>query len=189
MRTLRTARLQLRALKAAELAEVNAASNGPAASTLSDEAVRWMERMGTNSDPRLGGGWSFRHGVTHRLIGLCLYFSSDPSGDAAEISYIVPPPYRSRAYCTEAMTAIVGDLFEKVGFSRLYADVATDNPASLRVLAKLSFIPGDPGAGTVVVGVDHRPARRHHLDARDYAFAAGASVDDDAGRASALTSP
>ncbi len=181
MRTLRTARLQLRALKAAELAEVNAASNGPAASTLSDEATRWMERIGDNANPRLGGGWSFRHRVTGRLIGLCLYFCGDAGGDAAEISYIVSPPYRSRAYCTEAMTAIVGDLFDRVGFSRLYADVATDNAASLRVLAKLSFSPAEADGAPVFVGADRRPAGRHHLKARAYASVTRTPADVEEG--------
>ena len=146
-----------------------------------------METVGGHRDPRLGGGWSFRHGVTGRLVGLCLYFSGDPAGEAAEISYIVSPPYRGRGYCTEAMDAVVGDLFGQVGFLRLHADAATDNAASLRVLAKLSFHPRDDEPDAVFVGLDRRPARRHHLEAPSSARAALAPADK-AGK-EAATSP
>lgn len=165
MRMLRTARLRLRPLKAAELAEVNAANNGPPGSAASAEALRWMERTGPGADPSLGGGWSFRYAVSGRLIGLCLYFCPDAALGAAEISYIVSPAYRRRGYCTEAMAAVVADLFAHVGFRRLYADVATDNTASLRVLAKLAFDGGEAASEPVAVGLDRRPAVRRHLHA------------------------
>lgn len=171
MRPLLTPRLRLRALSAEDLAAVNVACNDAAAADLSEEALRWMAELAAGGDPHLGGGWSFRHRLTDRLIGLCLYSGAGGAGDGAEISYIVVPSYRRRAYCREAMAEITGELFDGLGFARLYADVAPDNVASMQVLARLAFAPGDPEA-PVHVGLDRRPAVRLHL-ARE-AWAAGA---------------
>lgn len=176
MRSLLTRRLRLRALTAEDLAAVNAACNDAAAAHLSEEALRWMAELAAGGDPHLGGGWSFRHRLTGRLIGLCLYSGAGGEADGAEISYIVVPPCRRRAYCREAMEAVTGELFDGLGFTRLYADVAPDNVASMRVLARLAFAAGDPAQAPVHVGLDRRPAVRLHL-ARE-AWVAG----DDAAR-------
>lgn len=69
------------------------------------------------------------------VIG-CIGFEAGEEG--AELGYWLARPYWGRGYATEAGGAAV-EMMRALGFDRLAAGYAIDNPASGRVLAKLGF--------------------------------------------------
>ena len=57
-----------------------------------------------------------------------------------EIGFILHPDHWGRGYVTEAMQAVIPELFAMSEVPALTADVDPLNPASLKVLAKLGFV-------------------------------------------------
>lgn len=64
-----------------------------------------------------------------------------------ELEFYISKPYRNRGYCTEAATAVIGQLFGKglsvdgnvLTVDRLYSTTIAGNASAVRVLQKLGF--------------------------------------------------
>lgn len=56
-------------------------------------------------------------------------------GDAIEIGYVIHPDHQKKGYATEALSAVIDDLFSK-GYREVRAAAFADNAASLRVMEK-----------------------------------------------------
>ena len=61
-------------------------------------------------------------------------------GKSVEVGYIIDPAHHSRGYCSEALRALIGDLFAR-GFERVFAGAFDHNTASLRVMEKCGMVP------------------------------------------------
>lgn len=59
--------------------------------------------------------------------------------DKGEIGYWVGAPFWSTGFATEAVEAVVAQVFAERRFARLTAEVFQDNPASAKVLTKAGF--------------------------------------------------
>ena len=139
---IRTPRLVLRPLVAAELPEVaRLASDWDVAAmtaripypyTLND-AQQWFE--GLEEGETVQTVTSIHDG---RLLGLTGYH---PTADrrSAEIGYWIGKSYWGNGYATEAAKALVAFCFDRAGFKELTCCHFADNPASARVIAKLGF--------------------------------------------------
>lgn len=55
--------------------------------------------------------------------------------NSVELGYLIHPDYHGRGYMTEALTALILDLFAR-GFDEVVCGAFEENPASLRVMAK-----------------------------------------------------
>lgn len=55
--------------------------------------------------------------------------------NAVELGYLIHPDYHGQGYMTEALTALIPDLFAR-GFDEVVCGAFEENPASLRVMAK-----------------------------------------------------
>ena len=55
--------------------------------------------------------------------------------NSMELGYLIHPDYHGRGYMTEALTALIPDLFAR-GFDEVVCGAFEENPASLRVMAK-----------------------------------------------------
>jgi RimJ/RimL family protein N-acetyltransferase len=64
---------------------------------------------------------------------------SDAELRAAEIWYVVDPPYQGKGYATEAARALIGFAFEQLGLHRVWADADPRNPPSLRVMERIGL--------------------------------------------------
>jgi ribosomal-protein-alanine N-acetyltransferase len=73
-------------------------------------------------------------------VGELSFKGHNPDG-SVEIGYGITPPFRGRGYATEAVGAAVFWALRQPGVTRVEAETAPDNAASLRVLEKCSFIP------------------------------------------------
>ena len=56
-------------------------------------------------------------------------------GNSVELGYLIHPDYHGQGYMTEALTALIPDLFAR-GFDEVVCGAFEENPASLRVMAK-----------------------------------------------------
>src|SRR5690554_140959 len=71
--------------------------------------------------------------------GVGFELKTDIFRKTAEIGYWLSTPYWGRGICTEALCALVPWGFETRGYTRIYAGVFSNNPASMRVLEKAGF--------------------------------------------------
>ncbi len=96
------------------------------------------------------------------LIG-CIGFERDADEGEASIGYWIGRPYWGQGYATEAIGALVGLAFGRLGLHRLTASVVPENHASARTLGKAGF----RAAGLETIDA---PARGRRLDVDIYAL-------------------
>lgn len=73
------------------------------------------------------------------LIGTISIHSIHDGFERGEVGYALMKRYWNQGYVTEALLTILTYAFEKVGFNRIEAHHAVDNPASGAVLLKAGF--------------------------------------------------
>lgn len=61
-------------------------------------------------------------------------------GGTVELGYVIDPAHQNRGYATEALAAVIAELF-RMGFSRVEAAHFEENPASGRVMCKCGMRP------------------------------------------------
>ena len=78
----------------------------------------------------------------HYLVGI--YFEKkligfinevEVDGRAIELGYVINPSYHNRGFATEALTAVIDDLFKK-GFHKIITGAFEENVASIKVMKK-----------------------------------------------------
>ena len=82
------------------------------------------------------------HGAEHFVLGIyregrLIGFLNDTGTDSGtvEVGYALHPDHWNHGYATEALTAVIGELF-RLGFSAVRAGFFEENPASGRVMEK-----------------------------------------------------
>lgn len=136
---IRTARLVLRPLVPSDLDDmlpllcsnkVNATYMLPDF-TAREDAIKLFERLRILS-----------HSAEHLLFGIYLAdqligFLNDTgfSDGMVEVGYVISPDHWNRGYATEALTAVIEELF-RLGFTTVRAGFFEENPASGRVMEK-----------------------------------------------------
>lgn len=96
-----------------------------------EDAVRLFERLLTLS-----------HSSTHLVVGVScgdkligFLNNTEITDDHIEVGYAFHPDYWNRGYATEALTAMIEELF-RLGFPTVRAGYFEENPASGRVMEK-----------------------------------------------------
>lgn len=74
-----------------------------------------------------------------KLIGDCALKLRAGEPRIAEIGYTINSRYQGQGYATEAVRALIGELFGALNVHKVAALVDVRNPASFRVLEKLGF--------------------------------------------------
>lgn len=97
-------------------------------------------QMLAEAPSQLGWGvWLIIHAKERSLLG-DLGFRGKPEGeDTVEMGYEVLPEYRNQGYAFEAVQALVEWANKQQGLQRIIAHCPEDNPASMRILAKLGM--------------------------------------------------
>ena len=136
--TLYTPRLTLRPLRETD-ADAFAAMMVPEVTQMLSSHRTGMTRDEVLADlPRRAwrGTLGFTLGIEHqqKLIG-----TVGCGGAPANIGYFLAPNMWGQGIMTEALSAFVPDLFQRLPLSRLTADHFEDNPASGAILRKLGF--------------------------------------------------
>ena len=136
---IQTNRLQLRSLVATDIEDVLAIlCNDKIKLTYMlpdfpnrEDAVKLFQRLLTLS-----------HSAEHLVVGICcdekligFLNSTEIVNDSIEVGYAFHPDYWNHGYATEALTAMISELF-RLGFSTVRAGYFSENPASGRVMEK-----------------------------------------------------
>ncbi|HYC74404.1 GNAT family N-acetyltransferase [Brevundimonas sp.] len=137
-----TERLRIRPLRAADAEAVHEihelVGHGRARRTLDQLRALYSEM---EARPDEAAGW---HGLVVELgdgvvigeIGVCV---GHPEEKQAELGYSLHPRFWRQGYATEALTAVLFDLFSRRRLHRVVATTAADNVASRDLLARLGF--------------------------------------------------
>jgi [ribosomal protein S5]-alanine N-acetyltransferase len=76
---------------------------------------------------------------TGEVIGDCALFNGIAQSQRAEIGYCLKRKHWGNGYMTEAIAALIGHGFERIGLRRLEADVDPRNQSSINLLERLGF--------------------------------------------------
>lgn len=141
---LRTERLLLRPLREADIDTVLAYRNDPAVAALQDwdlpvsqeHVAEQVARTWSDIEP----GQSRQIGIEHdgELLG-DLYVGLDEHGGVAEIGFTLRTEHQGKGYASEAVSAVVDDLIDRLGVHRLTAELSKDNVASIRLLERIGM--------------------------------------------------
>ncbi|MBO4229908.1 MAG: GNAT family N-acetyltransferase [Clostridia bacterium] len=71
-----------------------------------------------------------------KMIGSCGFTSFDDDNSSGEIGYVLNPDFWGQGLMSEAVTAVLGFGFERLGLHRIEAKVMLENVRSRRVLEK-----------------------------------------------------
>lgn len=93
-----------------------------------------------------------------QTIGIVDLMNFDPQHQRAEIGIVVMTPWRRKGYAKEAIAQIVKYSTERLHLHQLYAFVATDNEASLRLFSKSGFVSGSVLTDWLFDGCDYHDA-------------------------------
>ncbi|NEA40210.1 GNAT family N-acetyltransferase [Streptomyces sp. SID11385] len=112
---------------------------GWSAPVTEDEARRLVREF-TAADPD-APGW-FQYAVEERESGVLVGdvgVRLDANGMQADLGFTLAPAAQGRGYATEAVRAVLGDLFERRGLRRVSAVCDARNHASARLLERVGF--------------------------------------------------
>ena len=160
---IRTARLVLRPLTDDDAAALSAMGVPQVARMMSTVGAPWSldEVRDWIAKSRWRGCPGFRLGIC--LADGTLVGSAGLGGEPLGCAYFLAPAHWGRGYATEAMRALLADAFARFGLSVIEAEAFLDNPASLRVLAKLGFKAVADGIGTSQARLEPAPIRLYRL--------------------------
>lgn len=155
---LRTDRLHLRWLTAADAGLLLAVWNDPAfLRYVGDRGIRTVEaaaeafRDGPQRLYKDYGYGPYRVALrdSNQVLGICGLFRREGLDDP-DIGYALLPQFCGRGYATEAARAVIFHARETLGFKRLTALINPDNTASIKLVEKLGLsfermllMPGD----------------------------------------------
>jgi RimJ/RimL family protein N-acetyltransferase len=145
--TLRTDRLLLRPLRAADARAIFAIRSDPKvmryASSLPLTSLDHAEAFIAREAAGMAAGESLRLGLQRleddTLIGTCILFYMNAQCRRAEIGYELRPDAWGRGYMHEALRALLHFGFTELQLNRVEADIDPRNVASARSLERLGF--------------------------------------------------
>jgi [ribosomal protein S5]-alanine N-acetyltransferase len=143
-----TARLRVRLIEEADLADLFAVNGDP-------EVTRFLP-YATWESPASGNAWFKRmtdlqatgtalqfvvvDKARDKAIGTCLVFRYDEPSARAELGFVLARKHWGGGFMTEALTALIDCAFENMAMRRLEAEVNPRNAASGKLLRRLGFV-------------------------------------------------
>jgi len=92
--------------------------------------------------------WGIADNATNRIVGTCGYYRG--FGNAAgELGCILLPVHYGKGYMTRAMQLAITFGFETMGLERIWAETATNNTNTIKLLERLNFTKTDISANSV----------------------------------------
>lgn len=144
---LRTERLVLRPVRAADIDPITAYRNDPEVSALQDWDLPYprerAEALVADHADRLDvePGRPMQLGIEREgeLVG-DVYVGLDGDGGVAEVGFTLARAHQGRGYAVEAVAAVVDDLVDRLGVHRVFAQLAPQNLPSARVLERVGML-------------------------------------------------
>lgn len=105
-----------------------------------DETRRWLSRMIAHQEKHGFCFWAVVEKESNQLIGSCGMAYQLDGGLPIEFGYTLARAFWGRGLATEAASAALGYIFEKIDLPEIAASVDSRNVASIRVLEKVGFV-------------------------------------------------
>lgn len=101
-----------------------------------DQARAWISTHEENFKKNLGIQFAITLKNSGELIGCIDYLGFNHANKKAEVGYWVGVPYWGKGYCTEALSAMIKNGFEKLNLNKIIARHMSNNLASGKVMQK-----------------------------------------------------
>ncbi len=75
----------------------------------------------------------------NRLIGTTGFADFDFENNSGEVGYVLNPAYQGKGYMTEAVKAILGVAFDRIGLNKVNLRIMEENKASIRLAERSGF--------------------------------------------------
>ena len=145
--TLRAARLTLRTLSEADVADVLAVFSDPLVlrywdgplMTTHQDAMQYIERIHYGFRRRELMQWAIADAATDAVIGTCTLTHLSIIHERAEIGFALRQNRWGQGLGSEAVAAAIDFGFQELGLHRIEADVDPRNQRSLKLLERLGF--------------------------------------------------
>jgi [ribosomal protein S5]-alanine N-acetyltransferase len=145
---LETERFLLRAVMSDDIADIFRIMSDPRVKryfgslpmTSPDEAEQRVQRIQTAFQEHSGIRWAIADRAKGQLIGTAGFWRVIKPHFRAEIGYELAPEWWGQGVMTEALGALLGFAFTRMGLHSIEAQIHPDNSASRRVLEKLGFV-------------------------------------------------
>jgi RimJ/RimL family protein N-acetyltransferase len=145
--TLRTARVSLRQLTAADTADIFAIFSDPEVMrywdhgpmTKPSDASAYIEQIHDGLRRRQLFQWGVSDASAGRIVGTCTLTHLSAAHQRGEIGFALARSHWGRGIAAEAVTTVVAFAFERLDLHRLEADADPRNDRSLRLLERLGF--------------------------------------------------
>ncbi len=98
--------------------------------------VEWMKKREVKKDE---GDFVIVTIEENRRVGKIRYFHLNMLNRSAELGYIVAPEARKKGYAKEGLTLLIKYLFTDLNLNKVYAQTASFNKASNKLLESLDF--------------------------------------------------
>jgi RimJ/RimL family protein N-acetyltransferase len=102
-----------------------------------------------------GGFYGTRERVGNGFVGVFQLEAAPDRDSEAELGFRLRRHAWGLGYATEGGLALVTYAFDVLGFRRVYARALNDNPASIRVMAKVGLKPAGPWEYRGMPGVEY----------------------------------
>ena len=145
--TLRAARLTLRPLTEADVADVLAVFSDPLVlrywdgplMTTTQDVMQYIERIHYGFRRRELMQWGIADAVTDAVIGTCTLTHLSATHERAEIGFALRQTRWGQGLGSEAVTAAIDFAFRELRLHRIEADVDPRNHRSLKLLERIGF--------------------------------------------------
>lgn len=127
----------------------------------SEQVGAWIEKSRWQGRPGFRLGLCLADGELIGSVGL--------GGTPASCGYFLHPEYWGQGYATEAMSGLLGMVFDRFDIAEIETDHFDDNPASARVLEKLGFVHVGPTMGASVAREAPAPGQLWRLSRAEFA--------------------
>lgn len=108
--------------------------------TAPDEGVQRVQGITRAFAEQEGVRWAITWRADGSFLGSCGFWRLIRPHFRAEIGYELAPAWWGRGVMTEALAAVMGFGFERLGLHSVEAQIAPENTGSRRVLEKLGFV-------------------------------------------------
>jgi ribosomal-protein-alanine N-acetyltransferase len=103
------------------------------------DARRWVQVTQENYQQQVGYAFAIELKATGEFIG-GIGLTLERRFDRAEVGYWLGQPYWGQGLASEALAALLGFGFKKLGMNKIYATHLAENPASGRVMLKNGMV-------------------------------------------------
>ncbi len=99
----------------------------------------YMDKVKERKFDRESGQFVIVRLEDRQIVGKIIYMHLNMLNRSAELGYLVGPDYQREGYGEEGLSLLIGHLFNELNLNKVYAQTASFNKASVKLLESLNF--------------------------------------------------